>query len=76
MTSFLGTDANRPVARGGRTITGRLARLLAGSSLSALLLAGCGVRPEVITPADKKLINFLLYTVIIIKKIIKTKEFL
>ncbi len=29
-----------------------------------------------ITVGSKKLINFLLYTVIIIKKIIKTKEFL
>jgi len=47
MISVSGTVATRPAPH-----RGRFARLLAGSSLSALILAGCTVRPEPITPAE------------------------
>jgi outer membrane protein TolC len=52
MMPFLGTDTGLSVARRDRTTSGRLMRLLAGSSLSALLLAGCSLKPDVITPAE------------------------
>ena len=52
MTSFSARDADPSFASDRQPSSGRLLRLLAGPFLTALILGGCGVKPEVITPAE------------------------
>ena len=52
MTSFPATDADPSVNRCDCLPSGRILRLLSGPFLTALILAGCGVKPDVITPSE------------------------
>jgi len=52
MTPISDTIATPSVARWGRSPSGRWLRLLAGSSLTALIVAGCTLKPDVITPGE------------------------
>ena len=52
MTPIFDTVSDQSATRRSRVLSRKFAKMLAGTSLMALAIAGCSVRPEPITPTE------------------------